>query len=432
MAVPVMNYAALPVSGNPFYANLMPSMQQAMALGAQPFQQSAELEKQKLANALAKVQLQYAPQMNQADLGYKQAQTGLANEQAKYFGPTAESEIRLRGAQTGLTNQQSKYLPLDTLIKAIQSQNSQTRFGTAYQQSKSLSMMDKAPRDKWIADNQAAYTDMINTLGNKSLQQQASQGNDMLSNAIAQYYPGLANKQPLPQTPGAPALLQQNAPAPMTVPIGAQPQQPQFGSTPDQIASLANISNMAANQHLTTAATRRQAEGAQQFDSVVNDPALEARAQNAFQYAGIQNKPKQIIDSFNRSNPKAYEDYVTFINNDLPFMDSRIKALDQIGATDKQRELLENLSKKTMFAISSNSPRAAELWKSFKESVNNVNRAVLKSAQPIGDTGRYSGGSQQAPSDSNYSDEDIKSTAQKHGISEDEVRRRIKEKIGGV
>lgn len=115
MPIPVINYAGLPPSGDQFQSGLAESIQNGFKMRYLPDMLKEQLRQQQLANALAQVQAQYAPQMTQAELEYKQqmaphlaAQTGLTNEQAKYFGPTAMSEIGLRGAQTGLANQQIK------------------------------------------------------------------------------------------------------------------------------------------------------------------------------------------------------------------------------------------------------------------------------------------------------------------------------------
>lgn len=378
MPVPVVNYAALPPAQYGLDLSQIPKgLMEGIQAYYMPKNMSADLQRQQLANALAKVNLQYAPQLNAADLAYKQAQTpylqaqtGLVNQESQYYGPNIQSEINQRNAQTALTNTQNKYLPLDTLIKAMQSQNNQTRFGAAYQLSKSLATMPQAARDKWIADNQAAYADMLNTLGNKTLAQQANQGNDMLSNALAQYFPQLTPKPSQDINPNN----------------GSN----QFSSTPEQVANLSNISNIAANQSLTTAATRRQAEGARQVDALINDPALNQRAKNAFQYAGLQNMPKNVVDSLKRDSPQAYNDYLTFMNNDLPLLESRIKTLDQMGATDNQRKMLEDMFKKTMFAWRSDPQRAMQLFEGLKQSLSTVSQSVLASAQPVGNTGRYS------------------------------------------
>lgn len=114
MPLPVINYAALPTSGDPFQSGLAESIQNGFKMRYMPDMMKEQLRQAQLANALAQVQAQYAPQMTQAELEYKQqqtpylaAQTGLTNEQAKYFGPTAMSEMGLRGAQTKLANQQA-------------------------------------------------------------------------------------------------------------------------------------------------------------------------------------------------------------------------------------------------------------------------------------------------------------------------------------
>lgn len=72
-----MNYAALPPSGDPGARGMIDALQKGFQLGMSPFAASQEMEKNKLANELQKVQLQYMPDMQAAELKKAQAMANL-------------------------------------------------------------------------------------------------------------------------------------------------------------------------------------------------------------------------------------------------------------------------------------------------------------------------------------------------------------------
>lgn len=85
--------------------------------GLQQAQSVQDLQKGQLANALARIQNQYAPQMQQAELGYKQAQiphlnaqTGLLSEQTKWYGPKAQSDLQDALSHRGLMGSQQRQI----------------------------------------------------------------------------------------------------------------------------------------------------------------------------------------------------------------------------------------------------------------------------------------------------------------------------------
>jgi len=115
MPIPAMNYAVLPVLGDPSAKVGLSSLMEGFKAGLTPFAAKQEMDKNKLANELARINLQTQPQMNQAELAFKQtqvpylqAQAGLANQQAQYYAPNIQSEIDMRKAQIPLLNEQVK------------------------------------------------------------------------------------------------------------------------------------------------------------------------------------------------------------------------------------------------------------------------------------------------------------------------------------
>jgi len=98
---------------NPLSMGISQGQQQAQSFMQFP----QEMQKMQLANALAAIQNQFAPQMAQAELGYKQAQiphlnaqTGLLGEQTKWYGPKAQSDLQDALAHRGLMGSQQRQI----------------------------------------------------------------------------------------------------------------------------------------------------------------------------------------------------------------------------------------------------------------------------------------------------------------------------------
>jgi hypothetical protein len=391
MPIPVINYAALPPSGDMAARGMIPALQQGFQLGMSPFVAQQELEKNKLANALAKVNLQYAPQTAEAELAYKQAQTpylqaqtNQTNLQSQYYPQDIMSQIALRGAQTNLTGEQAKYLPLDTLIQASNSMRSNTRFGNAYQLSKLLGAMPAAERAQWQSDHPEEYNELVNTMANQAYQQQAGQTDDLLTSAIGKYFPDMMPKQVAGQ--GKPSNAPQINDQSLAGKLSPFPNK--FSSTPEQIEKLKTAANLEANKSVTTAATRRQLEGAIQVQEIINDPDFNKRAVDASNYAGMAGKGQAALDAFFKDHPEAFNNYLTFKNVDMVLMGNRIRTLDQMGATDAQREELEGMYKNTMDVFYSNPSQFMTQFNNLKKSLDNVARGVQKSAMPLGGQNR--------------------------------------------
>lgn len=383
--------------GNEFLEGLIPALAAGLKLGAMPKQMQQESQQRELQNALQKIALQYAPQNAQADLDYKGAQMGLM------------------GAQTNSVNQETSYLPLKYAIEAQNSQQRNDRFGQAYQMSVVLKNMDPATRALWMSQHQEEYTDMLNTLASG----QGNKGNDLLGPMMANYFPRMNQGTNPPSNPGqnvppptgelalSPekiAVLQQAlqqgnggiTPGAMTpfnfsnqgnqnsTPNTQQP----FQSSPKQIEALKRSSELAANKYLNTAATRGQLEGAIQVNSVMNDPQFQEKAMNASEYAGAAGKGKSALAALSQKNPKAYEDYISFVNHDMVLLSNRIKALDKMGSTDEQRKELNSLYDKTMDSLTSNPQQFLTQLNNLGESLDRIGKAVQKSASPVADVNR--------------------------------------------
>ncbi len=373
-----------------------------------------DLQRQQLANQLSQINLQTAPQMNQADLAIKLAQPGLIGAQANQAN-----------AQAGYLGEETKYVPLDTLIKAQQTAQMGSRFGQAYQLSKSLQSMSPAARDSWIAQNQDSYNDMLTTLGNQS----SGAMNFITPGVMNRFFPGMISGQQ-----AAPMQAQQNPQMQIQNPQaqnnnqsmrpidtgamslstalmnGNYPPQAQQGnqvsspnvapfvsaphfapSTPDQVAQIKLANQLAANNSLTTAATRKQYEGAIQVEGMMNSTDFQNEAINAAKYAGALGKGKSFADALSQQNPQAYEDYLSFKDQRMVLLANRIKQLDAMGSTDTQRDELHGLYKKTADALTSNPDQFVTQLNNLGKAISDVAESVQKSATPMGGVNRLTG-----------------------------------------
>lgn len=397
----------------------------------------------------------FLPQKSQAEIGNMNANTGLM------------------GAQTNKTNIDAKFEPLKNLIEAMKAQRQMSRFGEAYELRAALNNMDTPARNTWIAQHVDKYNDMLNTLADKAAQKEASVGSDLLTQMLSKYFPrdnltlnnndqakllsaGIANEnqtQPHPvfsfgndqdfidEVKQDPSLLKalmsqdpignstinanpnpQNTVAQQTLPVSPVMQN-LFGTpTQDQNDQLKRALELSVNKKLTTTKTWNQLEGGIQVLSMLENPEFIAKAKRASEYAGMLNKPKEAIDRWLQQNPGAIDDYISFKSHDIPEILNRFKGLEAMGTTDAQRQELHRMYQ-AMDSASSNPQRFMTQLKLFTDSVRRVHSSVAKSASPMFDVDK---GSQSSKYNNNkYSEQDLQHTAQKYGISVDQVKRKL-------
>lgn len=102
-----------------------------------------------------------------------------------------------------LHNTENEYAPIKYLIEANKTSNSSSRFGKAYEFSRMLSALPAIDRQQWIANNRETYNEMLETLGNKSLENNTSEPQQYLNDAIRKKF-GNGGNNPL-STPNQPA-----------------------------------------------------------------------------------------------------------------------------------------------------------------------------------------------------------------------------------
>jgi hypothetical protein len=284
--------------------------------------------------------------------------------QNHYLSSNLENNVRkqqlaqaLMQAQTEKTKQTTQLAPLGALIKAQQAAQVGSRFGGAYQMARALQAMAPAARQIWIAQNQDHYNQMLVDLGNQT------NNNFITPELLKRYLPELnSNSQNNTSRILSPRFSQQ---------------------TPDNIRQTQLANQLSANNALTTHATRRQYEGGIQVEGIFNDPGFQSQAQSAALYAGATGKGKAALVALSQTNPQAYEDYIAFKRQTLPLIESRIKTLDQMGATDAQRKILENMFDKTADALTSNPEQFIMQLNQLGKTLNLVARSVQTAASPL-------------------------------------------------
>lgn len=352
MTIPVQQFQILsPEQANPLgqgFSKAQDLYRQFIINKNLPEQLKQQSKATELANAIASAKAQYAPEQEQANLQKQQ-----------------------------LTN---KFMPLDNLIRAQQASQQGSRFGGAYQLARGLQAMSPAARQLWISQHQDEYNEMLSGLGSQT------SNNFITPEIMQQYFGGNGTNNSQAQSTNFPYQGQQST---------QQPQQsapPQFSSmnpvrfsqsTPEQTKNTQLANETSANNELTTASTRRQYEGAIQVEGIMNSPEFQSQAQNAAAYAGAMGKGKAAIDALSQTNPKAYEDYLSFKNQTLVLLENRIKTLDQMGATNAQREELKGLYDKTADALTSNPEQFLIQLNNLGRVLNMVAQSVQKSASPL-------------------------------------------------
>jgi hypothetical protein len=427
----------------------------------------AQLQLAKAQGNMGEAQAQYAPQ-NERNKAYQLGvESQFAQPMAQAGLGLAQAKIPNMEATTAQTKENTRLAPLNALLKAQQTAQVGSRFGAAYQALNAIKQMDPIKRALYISQHQEKYSGWINDLASKEGQ------NYITAQVMQHYFPELGlgamhGNAPLPKgdvqreqanydnSDVKPDVIDVNqgiggnnaniqkvltnaqgqndtSQLPQNVP-GVN--QGRFPTTPQQNEQLARAGNIYANNAADTAATRRQYEGAQQAAAIWNDPTVQKNALDAAKYAGVFGQGKAAITALKKEKPQEYQNYLGFKEQLITLFENRLKTLDQMGSTDSQRKDLKDIFDKTMNALTSNPEQFIEQFNQLGEALDVVGRAVEKSATPIVDMPRlpkfkpipnpYS--SKAKTSKEHITDENIAHTAKLRGISEDEVRKKLKAK----
>lgn len=428
---------------------------------------AAQLKQMQIQNLLLGAKVPYAAQ-NEKTAAQMAVENLLGKRQEnKWYGPKAQSDIGLQGAQTALAQQDAKYKGLESLISATNATRNSGRFGEMYNLSRALSQMPAATRDSWIAEHQDEYTSMVNTLADKSMQAQENQGQGLLQQQMAKMFGsgtpnqqtqgGLAQTLPqnngMPQTPPGMPLkgnfmeqMNQLLKGEATLgepenplmnkqqqPLGQNPNTP-FSNKPVDKENAVLATKMSANNRNITAAMKNRVDSAITFDKWIEDnkEVYAPRIENALKYSGIKGRGKQYVDKFIKSeSPESYQDLKWFRRSFVPNAINQVKMMERMGATDSQREEMQGMID-SVADLDLDPKSAKKIVNELFATMQDISRSVVAAGEPLypGVRRKLAGLSEKSEgnyldSKSSINEEDLKHTAEKYGITIEEVRKRL-------
>lgn len=339
-------------------------------------------------------------------------QNALMGQQVRNQPDNLQAQLENLKARTGLVQQQSKFLPLGEAIKAQQVGQVGGRFGSAYQLARAVMAMPQAARAQWMVQNQGQWNDVLNTLGNKSLQQQTSMPQQITQGLMTKLFPEQTQQQKSQQATQQPqdmsAQLQQlqQPGATQVSAVGRQQQLPlseeqmqkvqtamqqmkdspaPFVTTPKNIQGLKSTNKMIANSKTAGSAVYNRAQYAAQMEDWLqkNQPKYSKMINNALQYAGAVGQGKKAEDAYLNKNPDALSDYNAFKNSFTTFVSNNIKLMDKMGATDQQKIELQGMMHDAFSALKSNPKLAKMQLNKIFDMIHEQAKSVMSIGQPV-------------------------------------------------
>ena len=410
MPIQTVNYSMIPAQGDPMLDAILPGLLAGMKAVNLPKQQQQQLQQTQLANALAQLQLQNAPDVMKAQLAHEQALTPYVN------------------AETSHLNQATQLEPINSIISAMNSSRANSRFGNAYQLNKMLSAMSPAARASWIAQNQDAYTQAVNDIGNQISNPQNDNYSPMLQEAMKKVFGTLS-----------PTQNKSNFNTPLTIDqqginnlVNQGIAKPSFSNTPENTSQLQLAEQMAANQALTTPSSRRQAEASVNFDKFLADNQNDyAQAMKSISpYAGLIGKGKLSFDTLKSQNPQAYQDYQWFTNAFVPQIENQITQLEGSSVQKSKQAEIKNTFESAVKSLNTDPQSAINYMNRTISLLDQISKQRVNTAQPIfKDTFNKAYGFKGIPkpyiNQSNVTQENLEFTARKHGMTIDQVKQKL-------
>lgn len=338
-----------------------------------------------------------------------QSDVNALNRQAidnEFARPMAEAN--LQGVQL-----KNKFLPLDMGIRAQNAMVHANRFGEVGQYLRSVAQMPASEKSLYFADpkNWDFHTQMMEEFKQGVNNPQNSNQNILTpeflgafglgqpTNALSQGAGGrepLANN-PLLTMPGEEEVSPVNplsrrglVPPPSQRLINAEDAkkllgQPGFTSGEEQgdkrqdtLARQAGV-----NKKLASRQMNQRANNALVIDDwlMSNRDKISHAFVNASKYSGLINQGKKGLDMLLNRDPKAYEDYVYANTAIIPHLVSQIKAMENLGATDSQREEMRGL----VNALNKWSLRPKEALQTLNKQIGtlmDISDSVFNAAEP--------------------------------------------------
>jgi len=293
----------------------------------------------------------------------------------------------LQAAQTGLMQQQAKLLPLEDIIKATQTAQIGTRFGPAYQQARALMAAPKQSRDLWIANHQAEWNNIMDSLGNQALQQPMSGGllQQAMEDAFPQYMspqntiaPHISTKNASDMSPDEQIQHVKNAIA--SVDAGSPDQ---FTETPADNEHAQLVNQYASNRDTISPKMRSQQDFSVRAERFLHDnqPEMAKRINDILDYTGAIGRGKKYFQMWANQNPDKVSSYDWYKNSFATGLSNIIRQIEGMGATDQQkRELLELVN--DVDNITSNPTRAKLSINKMVNTLDELAQANFQASEP--------------------------------------------------
>lgn len=444
MPIPVINYTANPVQGDPIFKNLLSQIQQGMALKYAKPNQEADLS-MKLANVQNRqLENQYYPQDMDARLAQLAASTQGQQLQNQYYPQDMEAKLAQLSALTqgqNLGNQldavKLKYAPQNAEIDLAQKEvnvpyTKQKMDLLPYQaMGQYYSGLGKYNQSNWQSSPNAQLLRVINNPQMQSL----INSNPDVAKAITQTLGniGLGNNQ-----------IPQNI---QNMPMQGNGNQNYLNNPSNNIGfspsdlDVYNIRQNAGDSALKRSQTAQQINQ-QKYGAILGNIFDQADQQmpSVIKYAGLGGAIKKGTDSLYSalgSSNKDYENYNNFVRVTAPNAANEMRRVLGGQATDYESKLLNSIANPATW---SNNPQLAmSQWNSLKDLYqNHINRALYENTSKISNDVRNklmlspseqeslekNGIAKRVPINS-YNQQDIEYTAKKYGMSVDDVRKKL-------
>jgi len=361
------------------------------------------LRKNKIANALSQIKLNYAPQMAQqaADTGVadlsieqnkakyepilnalsvhqKQIQNAMSDERYKFLPQQLQQGIALKAQQIAELKQKILLAPqqLANKTQSTQNQTQKTQWYTSpeYNLPKQVGMQKGGAKSVFLANNQADVNNLTTNTLHAALKNSQQGTPSNASNAMPPMGAGIIPQgAPFPNIPQQP----QDESAP-TAPM----QTPQQGAVQKSIEQQQFANQMAANKANVSAYSTKRLDNSIEMEKFLQDPEVDADMASLAKYAGIIGKGKAFVQSWKKDNPEDFERYLTAKNQLKSTFVNLQKNLEGLSVHVSQRqELIDNLMK-GFESPSSNPERAWDQWQRTKQILHNVAKSNSVAAQP--------------------------------------------------
>lgn len=398
-----------------------------------PSQLDEQLKQLQLNTEILRPQAQYAPQFTQASLAeaLMKAPRARAEIERIYQGqiPMEQAHAKYFGAQSALIPEE-----LEHKRNVLEWQKNKFNNPNIMQFARAISTLPAAQRAAFIAEH-PEYEDLLLNIGNQ----------------IAGNTPGLINKNPnLGQGLGLGLGLGSGYPQQGTNISEAVETMPDYSNIEQNKSNFFNVyphgreklilnNKLAANNAQLTPATKKMADNAVIMDKWLFDNREEysKRLINAAKYAGVQGQSKKAADALAKTNPEIYQDYKWVKNNFSPNMGNKIRLMEGMGATDQQTKILDNMINSINWDV--NPKQAIELANRVLGDMASMSNSVIQVAEPMYPGVRrnlarlpeytpgesYINTKNKSGANNKFSQEDLEYTAKKHGISIEEVKKRL-------